>query len=82
MSRTQRSFLVAGVAVAAGAAGWGLGMLFAPASGRDLRRRLAWLGEQQVKTFSLTAERLLNDVTVRAASEIARAKSCCAAKTA
>lgn len=82
MSRTQGSFLVAGVAVAAGAAGCALGMLLAPASGKDLRKRLTWMSEQQWKTFSHTAERFLNDVTVSAATEIARAKSYCAAKAA
>jgi gas vesicle protein len=57
-------------------------MLLAPASGKDLRKRLTWMSEQQWKTFSHTAERFLNDVTVSAAAELARAKSYCAAKAA
>ena len=77
MSRTQSTFLVAGTAIAGGLAGLAVGTLFAPASGRALRRRLARTGARQWKTFSYSAERFLNDVSERAAAEFARAKSCC-----
>jgi gas vesicle protein len=80
MSRTQRSFLVAGAAVAAGATGWALGILFAPASGKELRKRITWKSKRQFKAFSHDAERFLNDVTERAATELARARSCCGVK--
>jgi gas vesicle protein len=75
MSRTQATLLVAGTAVAGGMTGWALGTLFAPASGRALRRRLARKSARQWKTFSYSAERFLNDVTERAAAEFDRAKS-------
>lgn len=76
MSRTQTASLIAGTVVTAAAAGVAFGALFAPASGKELRRRLAWLGEHQWKTFSRSAERYLHDLTARAAAEIARAKAC------
>jgi len=76
MSRTQTTCLIAGTAVTAAAAGLVFGALFAPASGKELRRRLAWLSEHQWKTFSRSAERYVNELTARAAAEIARAQAC------
>lgn len=70
MSRTKLLMTVAGVTVAAGAAGCALGLLYAPASGTELRRRLAWKSDEQWRTIARASGRLIERVTARAAAEV------------
>lgn len=70
MSRTQLAFTVAGVAVAAGAAGCALGFTFAPASGKELRRRLARRTQEEWRFASRSSGRLLDRAFARAWKEI------------
>lgn len=74
--RTKTAFMIAGTAAAAGAAGWAVGMLFAPTPGKHLRRRLAWRSEKQWKAFAHAGEKFVQEITARAAAEIERAKAC------
>ena len=59
MSRIKSALIVAGVTVAAGAVGGALGVLFAPASGTETRRRLAWRTEEPWRSVARASERLL-----------------------
>jgi gas vesicle protein len=75
MSRTRTTLTVIGAAAAAGAAGYAFGALFAPASGKELRRRLAWTSEEQWRAFTRASERFLAEATARAKAEIERARA-------
>ena len=86
MSGTRLAFTVTGASLAAGAAGWGLGMLFAPASGTETRRRLAWRAQHEYRSRGRTCERMFERAATRARHELhARAErafeyvgKCCA----
>jgi gas vesicle protein len=72
MSRTKFVITLAGVTLVAAAAGWTLGMLSAPASGKELRRRLAWRAEEELKGVSRTGRALLRRAAARAKEELER----------
>lgn len=70
MSRTKLVMLVAGAAAAAGAAGCAFGMLSAPASGKELRRRLAWRAEQQWRGAARASRHFIRRAVDRAVAEL------------
>lgn len=72
MSRTKAVMAMAGVALVAGAAGCALGLLYAPASGKELRRRLAWRAEEELRTASHAGRVFAGRAVTRARDEIER----------
>jgi len=72
MSRTKVVIALAGVTVMAGAAGWALGVLSAPASGKEVRRRLAWRAEEELKGVSHAGREFVGRVVSRAKEELER----------
>lgn len=70
MSRTKLALTVAGVAVAAGAAGCALGLACAPASGKELRRRLAWRTQEEWRSAARASGRLIERAFDRARKEL------------
>lgn len=70
MSRTKLAFTVAGIAVAAGAVGCAAGALLAPASGKELRRRLAWWTEEEWRSVAQSSGRLIERAVARAWEEL------------
>ncbi|MBI3047619.1 MAG: hypothetical protein HYY76_04845 [Acidobacteria bacterium] len=70
MSRTKLVLALAGVTLAAGAAGWAFGLLSAPVSGKELRRRLAWRAEEECRGASKASRAFLGRVVSRAKAEI------------
>jgi gas vesicle protein len=72
MSRTKFVIALAGVTVLAAAAGWTLGMISAPASGKELRRRLAWRAEEELKGVSRAGRAFLGRAVTRAKEELER----------
>jgi gas vesicle protein len=56
MTRTKKFLTLTGVAVVAGAAGCALGLAFAPASGKELRRRFAWKAGEWRSVANSTAK--------------------------
>jgi len=76
MSRMKFAFTVASVSLAAGAAGCALGLLLAPASGAELRRRLTWGARDQYKTIGRTWELMVDRAAARAKEELKRRTLC------
>lgn len=72
MSRMRFALTVAGASLAAGAAGCALGLLCAPASGAELRRRLAWNARHQYKTIGRAWELMVERAAERAREELKR----------
>jgi gas vesicle protein len=72
MSRTKLVITLAGVTLVAAAAGWTLGMLSAPASGKELRRRLARRAEEELKGISRAGRAFLACGAARAKEELER----------
>jgi gas vesicle protein len=70
MSRTKLALTVAGAALAAAAAGWALGVLFPPASGREFRHRIAWRTDRQWRSAARASGRLLERAFARARKEL------------
>jgi gas vesicle protein len=70
MSRTKLALTVAGAVVAAAAAGWALGVLFPPASGRECRRGIAWRTDGQWRSAARASGRLLERAVARARKEL------------
>ena len=70
MSRTRVFFALAGTAAVAAAAGWVAGTLSAPASGRELRRRLAWRAEEELRTAARASRVFLGRAMERARAEL------------
>jgi gas vesicle protein len=70
MARTKLALTVAGAAVAAAVAGWALGVLFPPASGREFRRRGAWRTDRQWRSAARASTRLLKRAAARAREEL------------
>jgi gas vesicle protein len=61
---------VTGASLAAGAAGYALGMLFAPASGIETRRRLVWRAEDEYRSIGRTCERMFERAAEHARHEL------------
>ena len=72
MSRTTFMVAMAGVVLAAGAAGCAYGLLAAPASGKELRRRLAWRAEEELRGASRAGRAFVGRAVTRATEELAR----------
>lgn len=72
MSRTKLTLLMAGAAVAAGAAGCALGVLFAPASGKETRLRLTWRAEEGWRSAKKASERFVERAAALAKEELAK----------
>jgi len=70
MSRMKLAFTIAGASLAAGAAGYALGVLCAPASGEEVRRRLASRARDEWTSVARAAERMIERVAERAKTEI------------
>lgn len=76
MSRMRFAFTVAGASLAAGAAGCAFGLLLAPASGAELRRRLVWSARRNYRTAERACERIVEQATDRAKEELKRRSLC------
>ena len=81
MSGTKVIFALAGTTLVAGAVGYVVGTLFAPASGTKLRRRLAWTTEERWREVTRATERLLERARAVAAAELSELKKRCAEST-
>jgi gas vesicle protein len=66
---------MAGVALVAGAAGCALGLLAAPASGKELRRRLAWRAEEELRGASRAGRAFVGRAVTRAREELANQRA-------
>ena len=75
MSRMRFTFALAGASLAAGAAGCALGLLFAPASGAETRRRLTWGAHDQYKSMGRAWELLVDRAAERAKEEFNKRRS-------
>lgn len=60
MSRMKFACAVAGASLAAGAAGAAAALLFAPASGAEVRRRLSWFARDEWRQASRACEGLID----------------------
>ena len=76
MSRMRFVLTVAGASLAAGAAGCALGFLFAPASGPELRRRLASDARHQFRSMGRNWELMIDRAAERAKEEFKRRTVC------
>jgi gas vesicle protein len=72
------AFAVAGASLAAGGAGCALGLLFAPASGAEIRRRLARRAEDQYGSMGRAWELLVDRAAERAKEEFKKRRVSCA----
>ena len=70
MSRMRLALAVGGASLAAGAAGCALGLLFAPASGTEVRRRLAWRANHKYRSMGRTCERMFERAAALAKHEV------------
>lgn len=70
MSRMRFAFAVTAASLAAGAAGCALGLLFAPASGAEMRRRLAWRAQHEFRSKGRAWEQMFDRATERAKHEL------------
>jgi len=70
MSRMRMAAMVAGASVAAVAAGWALGVLYAPASGGTTRRRLAWRAQRGYRSMRRTGKSLIDRAADLAGEEL------------
>ncbi len=70
MSRMRLALTVTGASLAAGAAGYALGLLFAPASGTETRRRLAWRAQHEYRSMGRSCERMFERAATRARHEL------------
>ena len=70
MTRVKRAVMIAGLTVAAGAVGYAMGLVFAPASGAETRRRWARRADDEWRSMSRSCERMFERVSARAKREI------------
>lgn len=70
MRRVKRAVMVAGLSIAAGAAGYALGLVFAPASGAETRRRWTRHVGDEWSSMSRSAERMFERISASAKREI------------
>jgi len=66
MSRMKLTMAVTGVTLAAGAAGYAMGILLAPASGAETRRRLSRRAEDEWIDLSRSCTAVIDRATGRA----------------
>lgn len=78
MSRMRFTFALAGASLAAGVAGCALGLLFAPASGAELRRRLTWGARHQYWSIGRAWELMVDRAAERARDEFKKRRMSCA----
>ena len=78
MSRMRFTFALAGASLVAGAAGCALGLLFAPASGAELRRRLTWGARDHIRSAERAWELMVNRAAERAKEEFKKRRMSCA----
>ena len=77
MTRLKRALRVAGYSIAASLAGYALGLVFAPASGTETRRRWTRRAGDEWKAMSRSCERMFERVSSDARRQIdARMKQC------
>jgi gas vesicle protein len=76
MSQMRFAITVAGMSLAAAAAGCAVGLLLAPTSGARLRRRLAWSTRRQYQAAGRAYERMVERTVDRAREELKRRTSC------
>ena len=82
MTRVKRALKVAGYSMAVGLAGYALGLVFAPASGEETRRRWKRRAGDEWSAMSRSCERMFDRVSARAKAEIeARMKQIAEAAT-
>ena len=72
MTRVRFALTVVGASLVAGAAGCALGMLYAPASGAELRRRLTWSAHDQYRSLGRAWELMVERAAERAREELKR----------
>ena len=70
MTRIKRAAIVAGVSVAAGVAGYAVGLVFAPASGEETRRRWRRRAGDEWSAMSQSCERMFERISASAKREI------------
>ncbi len=70
MTRMRLALTVTTASLAAGAVGCAVGVLFAPASGSEVRRRLAWRAEHEYRSMGRTCERMFERAAERARHEL------------
>lgn len=75
MSRTKIILAMGGVAVVAGAVGCALGMLSAPASGKELRRRVAWCAGEEWRSASRASRDFVRRAFQGAMAELERRRT-------
>ena len=77
MTRFKRAVMIAGASVAFGVAGYALGLVFAPASGAETRRRWTRRAGDEWGAVSRSCERMFERASAYAKREIeARMKQC------
>jgi hypothetical protein len=75
MSRTKLALTMAGAAVAAAVAGWALGVMFPPASGKESWRRIAWRTDGQWRSAARASRRLFKRAATCAREELESRKT-------
>jgi len=70
MSRMRFALAVTAASFAAGAAGCALGLLFAPVSGPEMRRRIAWRAQHECRSMGRSWERMYDRAAERAKHEL------------
>lgn len=70
MARLKRTLMVVGVSAAAGLTGYTLGLVFAPASGKETRRRWTRAAEDEWRAVAGSCERMLERAVTLAKREI------------
>ena len=70
MTRMKRVVMIAGLTVAAGAVGYAMGLVFAPASGAETRRRWTRRADDEWRTMSRSCERMFERASAYATHEL------------
>ena len=74
MPRMRSVFAMTAATAVAGAVGYGLGLMLAPASGAETRRRMAWRAQDQYESASRACERMIARAMDRAKEEFGKQK--------
>jgi gas vesicle protein len=70
MSRMRLALTVTAASVAGGAVGGALGLLFAPASGSEVRRRIAWRAQHEYRSMERACERMFERAATGARQQL------------